>query len=421
MRRTINIKSYKPVFFIIATLLFNSCASNSRNVDSLSLFYPAAPSKELVKNQTDIFQDGTPVLTSETAFKGQDSLLVTFAGDLMAHKPNWDRGHFDEIYEDIKDKLHECPLVFANLETPVCDSKPYSTYPNFNVHHEYVEAAIDAGFNVFSLTNNHTNDQFLDGINSTREWFAKKEAETKETQRPVYACGLKNKPEDSLTYRIIKQDDWTILFVSITEILNTNSYSTYIDYIPPTKTKRQAFIQEIKKLNDENPHDIFVLSIHCCDPEYVFTVTDSQRNYYLELLDAGVDVIWGNHPHVSKKWELVPDENNVPRKLIFYSMGNSISAQRTNPSFSAPSTNRDYTGEGYMTRVRFVRENDSIKIALIDPIILTTYINIHNRYQIKILNDDFISSIKTSRPVWSNYLQERKKLMEKISGTVKWH
>ena len=127
MRRTINIKSYKPVFFIIATLLFNSCASNSRNVDSLSLFYPAAPSKELVKNQTDIFQDGTPVLTSETAFKGQDSLLVTFAGDLMAHKPNWDRGHFDEIYEDIKDKLHECPLVFANLETPVCYSKPIST------------------------------------------------------------------------------------------------------------------------------------------------------------------------------------------------------------------------------------------------------------------------------------------------------
>ena len=209
--------------------LFFSCASNSKGVDSLSLFYPSSPSKNELERNSSFFEDGSPVLTSDTAFQGQDSLLVTFAGDLMAHKPNWDRGHFDEIYEDIKDELLECPLVFANLETPVCDSKPYSTYPNFNVHHEYVEAAIDAGFNVFSLTNNHTNDQFLEGINSTREWFLKKEAETNETQRPVFACGLKNKPEDPLTYMIIKQDDWTILFVSITEILNTNYYSSYID------------------------------------------------------------------------------------------------------------------------------------------------------------------------------------------------
>ncbi|MBO4321142.1 MAG: CapA family protein [Treponema sp.] len=406
---------------IVTPFVFFSCASTSRDADSLSLYYPSSPSKDFLKQQKDFFADGTPVVDSKTAFQDYDSLLVTFAGDLMAHKPNWDRGHYDEIYEDIKDKLLDCPLVFANLETPVCDSRPYSTFPNFNVHHEYVEAAIDAGFNVFSLTNNHTNDQFLEGINSTREWFLEKEAETKETQRPVYAAGLKTKPEDPLTYRIIKQDDWTILFVSITEILNSNSYSGYIDYIPPTKAKRQAFIQEIKKLHDDNPHDIFVLSIHCCDPEYIFKVTDSQRNYYLELLDAGVDILWGNHPHVSKIWELVPDEDNVPRKLIFYSMGNSISAQRTNPSFSAPDTNRDYTGEGYMTQVRFVRENGSVRIALIDPVILTTYINTYNRYQIKVLNDEFISSLKTSHPVWSKYLQERKNLMEKISGTVIWH
>lgn len=421
MPRNIKTKLTLLNFIFLSSFFFFSCASTSKDADSLSLFYPSSPSKDVLKQQSEYFPDGTPVVDSKTAFQDYDSLLVTFAGDLMAHKPNWDRGHYDEIYEDIKEKLLECPLVFANLETPVCDSKPYSTYPNFNVHHEYVEAAIDAGFNVFSLTNNHTNDQFLEGINSTREWFAQKEADTKETQRPVYATGLKTKPEDPLTYRIIKQDDWTILFVSITEILNTNSYSSYIDYIPPNKAKRQAFIQEIKKLQESNQHDLFVLSIHCCDPEYIFTVTDSQRNYYLELLDAGVDIIWGNHPHVSKKWELVPDENNVPRKLIFYSMGNSISAQRTNPSFSAPNTNRDYTGEGYMTQVRFIRENGSIRIGLINPVILTTYINTYNRYQIKILNDDFISSLKTTRPVWSNYLKERKRLMENISGTVIWH
>ncbi|MBP5753163.1 MAG: hypothetical protein J6W60_09965, partial [Treponema sp.] len=60
------------------------------------MFYPSSPSKNVLERDSSFFEDGSPVLTSDTAFQGQDSLLVTFAGDLMAHKPNWDRGHFDE-------------------------------------------------------------------------------------------------------------------------------------------------------------------------------------------------------------------------------------------------------------------------------------------------------------------------------------
>lgn len=407
------------LLFVSSFFLF-SCATNSQAEETERERERERLEAEYKTFRETHFEDGSPILTKDTVFEGTDSLLVTFAGDIMAHKPNWARGHYDEIYEDIASELQESDLAFANMETPVCDSRDYSTYPEFNVHHEYVEAAIRAGFNVFSLSNNHTNDQGLTGIKATKAWFDKKRETTKDSERPVYAAGLKQDSDGPLSYEVIEKNGWTILYMAITEILNTPNSSSYIDYIAPSKKARAAFIQEIKQIQEKNPHDLFVLSVHCSEPEYILTVKESQKNYYFELLDAGVDVVWVNHPHVSKYWEIVPDENNVPRKLIFYSMGNTISAQRTNPSWNAPETNRDYTGEGYMAQVRFQKETDGVRIVHLNPILITTYITPNGLYVIKVLNDNLIETLKDESPRWSAYLAERKKLMEKITGKVTW-
>ena len=83
----------------------------------------------------------------------------------------------------------------------------------------------------------------------------------------------------------------------------------------------------------------------------------------MELLNNGVDIVWANHPHVVRKWELVnvkkdkrmpADEENLKcQKLIFYSMGNTISGQRTKPDFANPSADRDNTGDGLIINVDF--------------------------------------------------------------------
>ena len=51
----------------------------------------------------------------------------------------------------------------------------------------YAQAAIDAGFDVFSLANNHTNDQGLEGMERTLAFFASKEAEG------VHSAGIKRR------------------------------------------------------------------------------------------------------------------------------------------------------------------------------------------------------------------------------------
>ena len=102
------------------------------------------------------------------------------------------------------------------------------------MHSEYVEAAIKAGFNVFSLANNHTNDKSLDGIRQTKKYF--------DGRSGIWACGLKEKPSDSISYQIIEKNGWKILFVAFTEILNSQDSAGYIDYIPSKGKKHDAIL-----------------------------------------------------------------------------------------------------------------------------------------------------------------------------------
>ena len=363
--------------------------------------------------------------TSDTLFDAEKSITLSFAGDIMAHKPNWNISSFDEVYEDITDILLQSDAAFVNLETPVTDSLPYSSYPNFNVHHQYADAAIKAGFNVFSLCNNHTNDQELDGIKATKKYFDEKRKATADSSRPVYSSGVKDSPSSPFTFDTINIRGWKIMYLAVTELLNRPNYNSYINYIKTDSRSRENFIELIKKLREENPCDLFILSFHTAEEEYVFTTKKSQRNFYKKLLDAGVDIINANHPHVPKEWELYRSKNGASDKMIFYSQGNTISAQRTSPSYDAPDTIRDYTGEGFITQVKFEKLiNDGkpiVKVVQVHPVLITTYITNQWHFVIKKLDDSFIEELKKQgKKTWSAYLQKRMLLMEKIKGKLIW-
>ncbi len=74
-----------------------------------------------------------------------------FAGDIMAHSVNYYITTYEKIWRDVRDVISEPDLAFANIEAPIDTTKPASSYPNFNMTQKYVQAAVDAGFDVFSL------------------------------------------------------------------------------------------------------------------------------------------------------------------------------------------------------------------------------------------------------------------------------
>ena len=375
--------------FLLSLLLFSSCATTKNASSSLSS-QNAAPESEL-------------------------SLL--FAGDVMAHAPNYKITDFDRIWRDIRPLVSSSDLAFANIEAPVANDIPWNTYPQFNMHTEYVEAAIKAGFNVFSLTNNHTNDQYLDGIKQTKKYF--------DSRKGIWACGLKEKSGGPLTYKIIHKNGWKILFVSITELLNRNDFASYIDYYPSKESKRNQLIEELKKLQDESKADLFVLSVHTDEPEYVIKVTESHKKFFRRIIEECMaDIIWANHPHVVKIFEETAASSHYTQDLgqknrkafIMYANGNTISAQRTNPQFAAPDTPRDYTGEGLLLKLKARKMSDgSVILSDYEPHLITTYITPAWQFVIKLLDDDFIATLDRAELVtWAKYLTERKKLMEKV-------
>ncbi len=361
----------------------------------------------------EIFTEAPPILPLPSEEPPPPSRLVlTFGGDIMAHTPNFRMADYSMIYADIEEIIQNDDLTFANLETPVHDGRPYESYPTFNVQPSYAQAAIDAGFDVFSLANNHTNDQGYEGMEKTLAFFQSKEAEG------VFAAGIKPAGHQGLTYRLIEKDDWKILFVAVTEILNSFTDYTKLDYVAPSSTRRQKLFQELAQLREENPCDVFVLSLHTCEDEYVHEITQLRRDFYRSLLDSGVDFVWANHPHLAKEWEVFTAEDKEhPHAMAMYALGNTISGQRTNPQFTKPETNRDYTGDGYLIQVELEKdgEDSGFRITAVTPHLITTYIDESKNYLIRRLDDGFIQELRNEgNEKWATYLAARKALMEKI-------
>ena len=148
----------KKFFYILSItfLFFTACTSTPSN-QNVSV---ESPAEQIIQEETEEKipkDDNTP----------RDSITLLFGGDIMAHWQNYVITTYEKIWRDVKYFIQPCDLAFANIEAPIDTTKESSSYPNFNMTQKYVQASVDAGFDVFSLCNNHTNDQALTGIKET--------------------------------------------------------------------------------------------------------------------------------------------------------------------------------------------------------------------------------------------------------------
>lgn len=365
---------------------------------------------------------GNSVQNAEPSF--QPSLTLLFGGDIMAHRVNFSMNDYSVIWKEVKPLVRSADFSFANIESPVDDDLPCSAYPDFNMHHQYAEAAVDAGFNVFSLVNNHFNDKGYEGLVRTCGWAEKTSAAYASTDRPVFFSGISREKQTGVTYEVIRRNGWTIVFCAVTEILNRPDLKERVNYVAPADKTRKAFEQRIRDIRAQTDCDLLIVSVHSCMPEYVREVPASERAYFRALLSSGADIVWSNHPHVVLEREFTGTKRSGRlSKLIMYANGNTISGQRYDPQFSSPYGSREYTGDGLLYRVVFTKAHADSAPVLTDTqaFYITTYINTANQFVIRFLNDDFISYLKSAdRPQWASYIFQRKKIMEKTKVTKTW-
>ena len=301
------IKYITVLFILLFTVLFVSCGTTSQIINE--------PAEEV-----PLTQASEPEPQAKTKNHDKNTLTLLFAGDIMAHSVNYYITTYEKIWRDVRDLISQPDLAFANIEAPVDTTKPASSYPNFNMTQKYIQAAVDAGFDVFSLSNNHTNDQYKSGILETIKTTKAITQYTKETfGNDIYFSGTKEKGDSSLsalTYNYFESNGWKILFLPITELLNRPDSSDYINFIKPDSETRKAFANYVTELKKKNPCDLFVISIHTSEPEYTRVITEKQNQYYMDLLEAGADVVWANHAHIIKDRKIVVNTKTGRDKLI---------------------------------------------------------------------------------------------------------
>jgi poly-gamma-glutamate synthesis protein (capsule biosynthesis protein) len=332
----------------------------------------------------------------------------------MAHEVNYAMKDYDRIYADVRGLLSGDDLSFGNMEMPVTDSLPLSTYPRFNVHTPYLAAAVHGGFDVFSLANNHSNDQGAAGIAGTLAAFAAME----KVFPSVRHSGLKRAAADSLEPVLIEKNGWSILFLSVTEILNSyDSAGKLVYYVAPTAASRDAFAARLVELRLAHPCDLFVLSIHSNEPEYVREASVKKKEWFARLAASGVDIVWGHHPHVMQGWELrtvLSESDSTPdagtrQALCMYSMGNFISGQRYRPERENPEGSREYTGDAVLLRVRASEASRGGPLTLaVEPVPVTNYTDPASGVIVRQFTSPFIESLPAP---WRGYYTERYRLM----------
>ena len=353
----------------------------------------------------------------------QKNLNIVICGDIMCHTQNFKTKDFNDIWKGIRDVTLNSDLTIANLEAPVCDDRPFENYPTFNMQSSYPQAAIDAGINVMTVANNHTNDQGEDGIISTAAWMKEIQEKYKDSKRPVYMNGLKTDvstkqkaSKSPVSYNYFTVKDYKVLFFGITQILNTQNYIERINYFPHTEKGKAALLEQVKLLREKNPCDVFILAIHADEPEYTLDIFKERRDFYLELLDAGVDVLWANHPHVPKPVEFIKNKDKkAPDKVILYSTGNTISGQRHKPNYENPRAIREYTGDGFLISLSIAKDKKGLSITGSYTDYITTFVDENRSFVIKIIGKDFYDYLDEKNLVnWKNYLIEREKALNEI-------
>lgn len=271
---------------------------------------------EIVENETSSTQQ---TLTIEDIIH-EPELRFMAVGDIMLGRGVGMRlqkaGSYEKAFESITSLLLQGDVVFANLEAPFTasthglDSKGKIV---LKAKPEAISALTGAGFNLVSLSNNHMMDYYEKGLFDTMSLL--------EQNNILHAGGGKN-IEEARKPAIIEKNGLKIGLLAYTDMAELIfagspylSFAAGADKSGLVPRKYETIREDVIKLRDQV--DLLSVSLHW-GIEDSFKVTPQQVDFAHKLIEDGVDIILGHHPHQFQGVEIYKG------KPILYSMGNFL-------------------------------------------------------------------------------------------------
>ena len=279
-----------------------------------------------------------PVKTEER----EQTLSLLFAGDLMQHGPQIKAalrpdGSYDysECFAMVRAEIERADVAIGNFEVTL-GGRPYTGYPQFRAPDEYLQACIDAGFDVLLTANNHCLDSRRKGLERTIMMMDSLGV-------PHLGTYINKEVRDSTYPFLLERNGLRVVLLNFT--YGTNGLPleapNVVNLIDTTEIS--ADIERAKAM-----HPDAIIALPHWGIEYQQLPSAEQRQLAQWLIDRGVDHVIGGHPHVAQPLELSADSLH----LVAWSMGNVISNQ------SKPNTYG-----GYMVRLELTKRDTLEQVA----------------------------------------------------------
>ena len=308
-------------------------------------------------NKTDSNNQGNTAET-ETETEAPVEITLVSVGDDLIHKPllqeaqTADGYNFDHFFAQVAPFVSAADIAVINQETILGgEENVYSGYPLFNSPDAVGEAVIKAGFDVVLHASNHAADKGTAGIKHAIAYWKSKYPQ-------ITMLGLNETQEERDYIRIVEVKGVKIAMLNYTFSLNGLSLPAGEEYMvnvmdDSTRTQVLADIAKANTMAD------FVIVYPHWGVEYTNTPTDNQREWAVQMTDAGADLIIGTHPHVIQpvEWIQTPSGN---WSLCYFSLGNFISNQAWLQDYGSDTAFN--TQLGGMASVTLIKQNGVVTI-----------------------------------------------------------
>ena len=311
---------------IVATTNTDDNADNANtkiNPESTTVAETAKPVETETEIETEAETESPPappqVVKVSFLAAGDNIMHMNMIDDAKQRAGEGANFNFKDMYTDIAPIVQAYDIALINIETPIAgDEFEYSGYPMFNTPKENAFDLMDMGFNIINTANNHMLDKWEKGYkNSIEFWDSHKNYKGGN----ILQLGSFKDAADFETPRIYNMNGISIAFLSYT-------YGTNGMALPAGSKMVIPFLQDTamieRQIKAARPlADCLFVVMHWGEEDH-FTPSASQKNLAQMMVDNGVDVIIGMHPHVLQetKWVDRPDGGKT---LITYSIGNLIS------------------------------------------------------------------------------------------------
>ncbi len=253
----------------------------------------------------------------------QSTAHLIMVGDILMHDPVLEGGKTDDgysyehLFANVADEISSADLALFNQEVIIAGERyGIQGYPRFNAPFELADALASVGFDVAVHATNHTLDvgkqALLDCLSN---W------ETKYPQ--IEVVGMHDSAEDAEHISVIEKNGIKIAILNYTYTLNGAGSAAIardpylVDVLDENRIRRDT-----KRAGELA--DFIVVCAHW-GTEYTHTPSASQKRWADIMLECGVDLVLGTHPHVIQPVEWLEDEDGN-RMLVYWSLGNFVNS-----------------------------------------------------------------------------------------------